>query len=65
MKRKGCGFPFGMDEAVHGRAAVLKNQAWKMAQVKGPISFFQQAVLFVPIIQTGETPKEFNQWKVG
>lgn len=43
------GFLFGMGEAAHGKAVVLKNQAWKVAQVKGPISFFQQVVLFVPL----------------
>lgn len=65
MQKKDSGF-FGVGEAAHERA-VLKNQAWKMAQVKGPVSnfFSQQMVLFVPLMQTGETPKSFHQWEFG
>lgn len=65
MQRKDSGF-FGMGKAVHERA-VLKNQAWKMAQVKGPVSNFFPSRWFslFPSCKLGKFPKVFINGSLG
>lgn len=66
MQRKNSGFLLGMGEAAHERA-VLKNQAWKMAQVKGPVSNFSPSRWFslFPSSKLGELPKVFINGSLG